>query len=145
MSTHENKAIVRRFLEEAWNQNQLAEIDEYVAAERVHHSGTVIWTHGPEPVRAGIQAWRTAFPDFQYHIEQIIAEGDLVAVCVIFTGTHTGVFRLGPHTLSPTGKSLREAEIFFFRVAGGKIVESWATWDRLSVLEQLDAMLKPMP
>ena len=52
MSTHENKAIVRRLLEEAWNQNRLADIDAYVAADRVHHSGTGVGPQGPEALRA---------------------------------------------------------------------------------------------
>src|SRR6266545_3711383 len=102
MSTHENKAVVRRLLEEAWNQNQLAEIDAYIAADRVHHGGTGVGLQGPEALRAGITAWRT-------------------------------------------GKPVCEAEIFVFRVVGGKIVESWATWDRLSMLEQLDALPEPTP
>jgi predicted ester cyclase len=145
MSTHENKAVVRRLLEEAWNQNHLAEIDAYVAADRVHHSGTGVGPQGPEALRAGINAWRTGFPDLQYHIAQMIAEDDMVAVCVTFTGTHRGLLRLGPRLLPPTGKPVREAEIFVFRVVNGKIVESWATWDRLSLLEQLDALPEPTP
>jgi steroid delta-isomerase-like uncharacterized protein len=145
MSTHANKAIVRRLLEEAWNQNQLAEIDAYVAADRVHHSGTGAGPQGSASLRAGINAWRTGFPDLQYHIEQMIAEDDMVAVCVTFTGTHRGLLRLGPRTLPPTGKPVREAEIFVFRVVDGKIVESWATWDRLRLLEQLDALPEPTP
>ena len=145
MSIHENKAIVRRLLEEAWNQHQLAEIDAYVAADRVHHRGTGVGPQGPEALRAGINAWRTGFPDLQYHIEQMIAEDDMVAVCVTFTGTHRGLLRWGPRRLPPTGKPVREAELFVFRVVDGKIVESWATWDRLSLLEQLDALSAPTP
>jgi len=72
-------------------------------------------------------------------IEAMIAEGDLVAVRATFTGTHSGAFNFESRKLSPTGKSLRAAEMFFFRIAGGKVVESWATWDRLTVLTQLDA------
>jgi len=55
MSIHANKAIVRRLLEEAWNQTQLAEIDAYVAADRVHHSGTGVGPQGPEVAPRGDQ------------------------------------------------------------------------------------------
>jgi len=75
----------------------------------------------------------------------MIAEDDMVAVCVTFTGTHRGLLRWGPRRLPPTGKPVREAELFVFRVVDGKIVESWATWDRLSLLEQLDALSAPTP
>jgi predicted ester cyclase len=50
---------------------------------------------------------------------------------------------LGSHTLPPSGKPLREAEILIFRIADGKIVESWATWDHLSLLQQLGAAPAP--
>jgi steroid delta-isomerase-like uncharacterized protein len=145
MSTQENKAIVQRFFEEAWNQNKIAELDEYVAADNVGQSGVVIRLLGPEAIRTTIEVWRTAFPDYQAHLEQLIAEGDMVVARITFTGTHTGTFQLGPRVLAPTGKALREAELLMFRIADGKIVELRATWDRLSVLEQLGAVLEPTP
>jgi|RhiMetdeSRZDD1v2_1073273.scaffolds.fasta_scaffold424470_1 predicted ester cyclase len=145
MSTQENKAIVRRFFEEAWNQNKIAELDAYVAADNVGHAGSVVRSFGPEAVRTTIKVWRTAFPDYQAHLEALTAEGDMVVARITFTGTHTGLFQLGPRVLPPTGKALREAELIMFRIADGKIVELWATWDRLSVLEQLGALLEPTP
>jgi predicted ester cyclase len=84
-------------------------------------------------------------PDYQAHLEALIAEGDMVVARITFTGTHTGLFQLGPRVLTPTGKALREAELLMFRIADGKIVELWATWDRLSVLEQLGALPEPTP
>jgi predicted ester cyclase len=81
--------------------------------------------------------WHMAFPDFKYHVEAMLAEDDVVAVRTTFTGTHTGDFRFGPGILPPSGKSLRIMEMFFFRVANDKIVEIWASWDRLRVYEQL--------
>jgi predicted ester cyclase len=143
MSTDENKAVVRRYFEEAWNQNKVAELDEYMAAQYFHHSGTVTWPHGPEANREVMQTWRTGFPDFQYQLEELIAEGDFVVARVLFTGTHTGTFRLGSHILPPSGKPMREAEILIFRIAASKIVESWATWDHLSLLLQLGAESAP--
>jgi predicted ester cyclase len=87
-----------------------------------------------------IKNWLGGLPDFQYHIEDMIAEGDRVVTCVRFTGTHTGTFEVASRTLAPSNQKLNEAEILIMRVADGKIVESWATWNRLSVLEQLDVM-----
>jgi predicted ester cyclase len=84
MSTQENKAIVQRFFEEAWNQNKIAELDEYVAADNVGQSGVVIRPLGPEAIRTTIKVWRTAFPDYQAHLEQLIAEGDMVVARITF-------------------------------------------------------------
>ena len=60
-----------------------------------------------------------------------------------FTGTQTGTFEVASRTLPPSNEKLDEAEILIMRIANGKIVESWATWDRLSVLEQLGGITKP--
>jgi predicted ester cyclase len=140
VSGYEAKAIVRRFFDEAWNQNRLAELDEYISAENIHHGASADGPRGPEDIRQVIKRWRAAFPDFQYLIEALIAEDDLVVARVTMTGTHTGEqLSFGSRILPPTGKSLRAAEMFIFRTAGGKVVEFWANYDRLSVLEQLGA------
>jgi predicted ester cyclase len=143
MSTEENKAIVRRYFEEGWNQNNVAALEEYIAPTWVHHSGTGVWSHGPEPEREVMKSWRAAIPDFHYQIEALIAEGDFVVARTIFTGALTGPLEFETLTLPASGKPLREAEIVIFRIAEGKIVESWATWDRLSFLQQLGALPAP--
>jgi ketosteroid isomerase-like protein len=111
------KAIVRRFFDEAWNQNRVAELDEYISTDNIHHGPSADGPRGPA----------------------LIAEDDLVVARVTMTGTHTGMLSFASRILPPTGKSLHTPEIFIFRIAGGKVVEYWATWDRLSALEQLGA------
>ena len=81
-------------------------------------------------------------PGYRCYIEDMIAEGDRVVTLLRFTGTQTGTFEVASRTLAPSNRSIDEAEILIMRVVGGKIVESWATWDRLSVLEQLGALAK---
>jgi predicted ester cyclase len=137
MSESNGKAIVRRFFDEAWNQNRVAELDEYISADNIHHGPSEDGHRGPKEIRQVITRWRAGFPDFRYQIEALIAEDDLVVARVTMIGTHTGVLSFASRTLPPTGKALREPEIFIFRIAGGKAVEYWATWDRLSALEQL--------
>ena len=141
-TTEANKAIVRRFFEDAWNQNKVTDLDEYIATDRVHHCGARIAQEGPNELRAVIKNWRGAMPDYRCYIEDMIAEGDRVVTRLRFTGTRTGTFEVASRTLAPSNRSIDEAEILIMRVVGGKIVESWATWDRLSVLEQLDALAK---
>ena len=140
MSGYEAKAIVRRFFEEAWNQNAVATLDEYISTDNLHYGVAHTGPRGPEEVRQMMKRWRAAFPDVQYHVEALVAEDDLVAARTTMTATHTGVLNsasLG--VLPPTGKSFRTAEMFIFRIEGGKVGEIWATYDRLSVLEQLGA------
>jgi predicted ester cyclase len=90
MSLEQNKAIVRKFIE-AYNSRNLDLFDDVVAPDYVDH------THhqqGLENFRQLFQLAFTDFPDWHEHIEDIIAEGDRVWVCVRATGTHTGEWNL---------------------------------------------------
>ena len=136
-----NKTIVRRLMAEAWGQNRVAELDEYVSANNRHHlgAGTTI-TFGPEQMRAMIANFRGAMPDFSCQIEHVIAEGDLVVLYARFTGTQTATFAFAGRTLPPSNRTMDVPETFMARIADGKIIESWATWDRLTLLEQLGGL-----
>src|SRR4051812_11527282 len=89
MSTEENKAVMGRFFEEAWNHNKLSVVDETYSTDNIHHFGSSPGRLGPEQSRAMITAWRTAIPDYRFHIEDMVAEGDMVVTRLRFTGTHT--------------------------------------------------------
>ena len=143
MSSVANKEAVRRFFEEAWNQNKLAELGEYISTDNVTHPGNLTWPFGPEAAAQLMKIWRTGLPDYQCQIHEMIAEGNTVAARITFWGTHTGRFDVASRTLPPTGKRIFDTEILFFHLTDGKITEIWATWDRLSVLEQLGALHKP--
>ena len=139
MSIQENKAIVRRFFESAWNQNIVSDLEEYISIDRIHHFGAKPLKHDTDGLRTMIKNWRGAMPDYHAHIEDMIAEGDRVVTLLRFTGTQTGTFEIASRVLKPANRKIDESEILIFRIAHGKIVESWATCDRLSVLEQLGA------
>ena len=139
MSSEDNKRIARRFFDEAWNQKQTAQLEEYLSADNIHHFGVNRARLGPDEVRVIMDNWHRGFHDFQYQIEDMIGEGDRVAVSVRFTGTHTGVFEIEGKTLAPTNSKIDEAEMFIYRIADGKIVSSRAVWNRLGVLQQLGA------
>ncbi len=75
MSAEENKAIVRRYFEELWNKGDLSFIEEYIGPDVTHS-----WGHETrESWRVALSAWLTAFPDFRYHVDDLVAEGDIVA------------------------------------------------------------------
>ena len=112
-----------------------------ISTGRIHHYGARVGKEGPDEFRAIIKNWRGAMPDYRAYVEDMIAEGDRVMTLLRFTGTQTGTFQdIAGRTLPPSNAKLDEAEILIFRIADGKIVESWATWDRLSVLRQLGAI-----
>lgn len=138
MSTDENKRVVRRYFEEARNKGALHVVDEIFAREFLRHTRRGSQPGSPEDQKRVIVQWRAAFPDYLDTILSLVAEGDWVAVQVLFSGTHTGIFEfggLGPW--APTGKAMRCWEFFLYRLANEKIVEMSALWDRLDFVEQL--------
>jgi predicted ester cyclase len=137
MSIEDNKRVIRRFFEEVWNRNNVSTLDEILSSENKHHFGENVSRVGPNEARAIIESWHRGFPDFQYDVEDMIAEGDCVVSRVRFTGTHTGDFEMEGRTLSSTGSKIEGDEIFIMRITEGKIVESWTIWDRLAFLRQL--------
>jgi predicted ester cyclase len=122
MSTEENKAADRRFVEEVLNQGNLQVIDELRADD-------------PQGVRNRVTMVRTAFPDLHATIETQVAEGDWAVMRFIIRGTHLGPFMGVP----PTGKKVAFATITMNRYADGTSVENWGLHDWHGLLEQLKA------
>ena len=132
MSAEQNKAVVRRLIQGAFNDHHPDVIDELVAPEFVGMG------EGPEGLRQLTAKWLKAFPDLQQSIEAIVAEGDLVAVRSRVTATHTGEFPTSIFgTIPPTGKEIDVTETAFLRVADGKIVEWRSDLDHLGLYQQL--------
>jgi steroid delta-isomerase-like uncharacterized protein len=132
----ENEAIVQRYWDEVWNnQNDDALKDIFDAAE-VHHWGIGDDTTGLDQFLARITAFRTAFPDFQIHVQKMIREGDMVVTYYTATATHEGEW-LG---IPATGKKVEYAGVNIFRIACGKVVESWGVANHLGLLQQIGGM-----
>jgi predicted ester cyclase len=142
----ENKALVRRYLEEIYRGNYdiLDEVisPEYFADRPPRPDGLADGAR----YRAQFIEIHRAFPDMRIAFDALIAERDLVAFHVTIHGTHLGELR-GPgsapwsHPIPPTGKQVTWKVSGFRRVRDGKLVEGFATWNWLSVLEQLGATI----
>ena len=135
MSTEENKALVRRWFEEVVNKGNLDVLDEICAPTYVE-AGDVVGPEGPKQYFTEI---RTASPDFHITVEDMIAEGDKVAVRWTFRGTHKGEY-MG---IAPTGKQVTVTGITIWCIADGKFVESWENKDDLGLMQQL-GVIPPM-
>ncbi len=83
-----------------------------------------------------VMMFRTAFPDWVEAVEDVIAEGDKVVVRVAGTGTHQGEFQGIP----PTGRRVTANGMGIGRIVGGRIVEAWAAYDALGLMQQLGAV-----
>jgi steroid delta-isomerase-like uncharacterized protein len=138
MSTKENKAIIRRNYEEAFNDGNLSVLDEIVAPEFILH-GAPPGSTGPEVLRQAMRSLRTAFPDGHMTVEDLIAEGDKVVARLTLRGTHSGDFQGIP----PTGKQVTMTGISISRITDNKIQEYWSNRDDLEVMRQLGALPHP--
>jgi steroid delta-isomerase-like uncharacterized protein len=124
--TEANKTAYRRFMEEAFNQQQFDRIANYMAADMVEHTPGL--SPGAAGVRSDFEMFASAFPDMHLTIEEVIAEGDRVAARYYWTGTHKGTFA----GIEPTGKTVRVRGLDIWRLQDGKCVEHWNIEDNLS-------------
>jgi predicted ester cyclase len=98
----ENKASFRRYLEEAWNQNNLEVVDEIFDRYISHQPDGSTLERGPEDVKRFVGEFRSAFPDLRLMIEEQLAEGDKVLSRGTIRGTQQGEFR----GMTPTGEEM---------------------------------------
>ena len=138
MSGEDNKAVVRRFVEEVQVKGNLAVIDELFSADYIDHSG-LAGSEDLEATKRFFQMFAGAFADQAVTIDDQIAEGDKVVTRKVLHGTHVGSFMGIP----PTGKRLTVQVIDIFRVSEGKIAEHWAITDRFGMMQQLGMMPAP--
>ena len=131
----QNKSLSRRVIDEVWNQGNLKVIDELTAPNATFYDANVPGDKftGPEGLRQFVQIYRGAFPDVRLTVEDQIAEGDKVCTRWTAVGTHKGEL-MG---IAPTGKPTTVTGCDIAQYQNGKLVEAWATYDMLGMLQQL--------
>jgi len=142
MSTEENKALVRRLIEEVWNQGNLTVFDELYAPDFIFHDPGLPQVRTREEDKQWIAGILEAFPDFHLTIEDVIADQDQVVVRLTARGTNTG--DLGAPVPHPaTGRHVTITGNVIARVEGGQFVEIWHQVGWLGLFQQLG--LIPLP
>ncbi len=136
MSVEQNKTVIRRLIEEVWNQGNLDAIEELHSPQLVDHSAPPERPPGAEGIRQFVSSLREPFPDFQVNIEHLIAEDDMVVLHWKTSGTHRGEY-LG---VPATGKRLTSHGVNIFRMENSRIAEDWGVSDDLGVLQQLGVL-----
>ncbi len=140
MSTEQNKANYRRFIEDAWNKGNLDVIEEIASPNVIFHSppGTL---PGWESMKQVIVSFRAAFPDACITVEDQVAEKDRTVTRLMITGTHRGPLHSHGKNIMPTGKRISVQVIDIFRHdANGKLAECWSGFDVFGMLRQLGAI-----
>jgi serine phosphatase RsbU (regulator of sigma subunit) len=132
-AAEENKAIFRRYAEEVGNQHNFEIVDEIFERYIAHQPDGSTLVRGPEDVKRFQEEFHSAFPNFHISIEDQIAEGDKVVSRYTIRGIHQRAFR----DMAPTGKQIELKGVTIFRFSDeGKVVETWDSYDQLSLMRQ---------
>lgn len=133
-SVDQNKAVVRRFVREFVNDGDESITDELFTENYVRHdAGGKVESQGVVEFKEMLRVFRSAFPDIELVVEELVAEDDIVVFRGTERGTHEGEF-MG---VDPTGNTFEMAGMAMHRLEKGRIAETWATWDRLAMYQQL--------
>ncbi|UCC75023.1 MAG: ester cyclase [Gemmatimonadota bacterium] len=135
--SEQNKAIVRRFIEEVWNKGNLSVLDEVYTADYVYRGPGGQEIKGPEGFKQVVAMYRAAFPNLHCTVEDQVAEGDKVATRWSLRGTHEAEL-MG---IAATGNQVVMLGTVIHRFAGGKMAEARDMWDSLSFMQQLGVVL----
>jgi len=135
-----NEAVVRRLLEDVFSKRRLELIDELVVPDLKVHThvrpGPEGLTPGSEGLHEMIRWIVYGWPKSRVSVEEVIAEGELVAARFIFSGTHGGWLHGNP----PSGRDAAWNEMFFARMRDGKIAEFWHELNVIGILQQIGVL-----
>jgi len=129
-----NRQLVRQMNAEVWNKADVDAIDRFFTPDFVLHflpDGSD--TRGLEGLREHVRELHEAFPDWSEDIKRIVAEGDLVAIHYVSSGTNQGPWLGEP----ASGNTVQVNEISIFRIDDGRIAEQWLLPDMSSMQQQL--------
>ena len=130
------RVLTLRIIRDIWNAKNPSLIDELYSDDCVllTPDGDVRGIDGGKRL---YQTYTSSFPDLEFEIRRIVADGDMASAQLVFTGTHKGP--LG--NIPASGNFVKVANNCFFRFANGKVVEQEGVWDSLSLMRQINADL----
>jgi steroid delta-isomerase-like uncharacterized protein len=133
MPSQQPETLIHRIFEKAFNQGDLAVVDEVFSPDHFAHNSITRVPNGPQGFKLLITMLRNAFPDLHCTVDDEIHEGDKFSARWTLHGTHRGQFMGNP----PTGKQVSVPGIIFGRTENGRIIEDWTMIDQMSILQQM--------
>jgi steroid delta-isomerase-like uncharacterized protein len=134
-----NKALVRRLMGEDISQGDEAVAEAIIHPDFFDHTNPPGMQRGLEGHKAIVRLFRSVFPDLEWRIDDLIAEGDKVVARTTMRGTQRGAF----FGIPPTGKTVEMTGVHIMRIADGRIIEHWGSNDDLGLMQQLGAIPAP--
>ena len=139
MAIEQNKAVIRRVIEEGLNQKNADVLDELYADDFVNHDAPPGFPNDREGLKQIFTAFGNAFPDLRVSIDDLVGEGEKVVLRCTVRGTHKGQLM----DMEPTGNKVEFPFIGIVRFANGKGVERWGVTDTMSMMQQLGVIPTP--
>ncbi len=136
-STEANKALVRQYVEQVLRVHRPEVIDQFVSPSYKRYVTASATPLTPAEQKQRLAGLFAAFPDMQFTIDDMVAEGDLVAYRLTSRGTHQAPFQ----GIAPTGKPVVVSAIEIVRIENGKYVEHWGGPDLLDMAQQLGGVV----
>lgn len=133
-----NKKIARQFWD-YFAKGDIQQVENLWGSDYKLHFPNKTNALTKEESKQILKAYNTAYPDIKFSVEDQIAEGDLVVTRIIANGTHKGEFQGVP----ATNKKVRITGVSIHRIINGKIVEEWAEFDALGLMQQIGAIPEP--
>src|SRR5262245_37554002 len=131
------KEIIRRWNEEGWSGGKYDLAHEIISPNmQVHGAGGQTVGMGPDGLIDLIRTWRTGFPDGRMEIDDLIVEGDTVAIRNTWYGTQAEEF----YGIPPSGNKVAVTSVGIDRVQGGLVTEGWGELDMIGMMEQMGAL-----
>lgn len=130
---HENKQIIEDLFLKIWNQKDFQTLKEMPGDTITFHWNNFHFKTNKTELGQMVEMWHQSFEDFKFEILGILAEGDLVAVNLRYTGKHVNTF-MGTPAL---GNEIDVSEMMFFRFEDGVLKEAWELYDERGMAAQM--------
>jgi steroid delta-isomerase-like uncharacterized protein len=134
-ATERNKALYRRFIQEVFNEERVEALTSMLSKAYILQDAPDDGPSGADAVKQVVRQYRTAFPDLQISIEEVVAEGDAVCARSVLRGTHQGQF-MG---IAATGRSVSMTSLSLVHIVDGRLASSCVKNDLPTLLRQLGA------
>ena len=141
MSAEENRVLLRRYVEEVWDNQNLAAVDDFLSPNYKRHRSPTMAPLNRQEQKQLLMRFRQAFPDIQLEVEEVLSEDNRIAFRSTIRATHQGEL-LG---IEPTGKQITVGLVDVIHIEDGQFVEQWGGPDMLDLVQQLGAGISVQP
>ena len=136
--TDKNEAVIRRLMDDVWNKGNVKALDELLTPDYKDHDPQDP-VNSVQDLKAVVNKYRNAFPDCRLDIDEVFPVGDRVIVRWHYSGTHRNALEGIP----ATGRHVTGPGISIHRFQGGRIAETFTSWDALGLMQQLGVITLP--